>query len=660
MYLWLSPLRRARRAARSRNWLEAAAAYRSHLERAPHDVKAWVQLGHNLKEQGELEEAGAAYRQAMLIAPGSEDAAIHLAHVERRRGNIEASIQVLQHALAHVADPHNHVVRELVEMGARDRLPVAIQQSIEVQEGIYARSRYGLYRAAMPRSSEPTAKSGMSGVVVVIDARGIPREHAFERLAATRATLLGVPCIVLADEFMRDVDAIFVREVDSPAASAGAISLLLVEAGCRVEPDAIEHLQAALNTTEALAAYCDHDHWSPSEKDADPDVDGRLVGHDPCFQPMFDPLWFRSAQVQPPCMLVASAAISSASDWGMVFARRLFLAGTYAHVPLILASRHRGEEALDECRPAAVPAVAESSIQVIIQTRDAPEMLERCVESLLRTAARRDLLDLVIVDNRSVLPRTEKLLRQWSSQGIVRVMPHDEPFNWARANNLAVPLGKAQNLLFLNNDVEMESAGWDDALRAGFAQEAVGAMGALLLYPDRTIQHAGVVMGMQPGGAVHEGVGHELDSGGPAGRWQRPRLAAAVTGAWLATTRESFVATGGFEERLPVAYNDIDFCLRCRAAGRLVVQASHIVAVHRESATRGSVMSHAQQTRDKADWAWLRDQWGDALGDDPAYNPNWVRTGRPFDALRAPSDAAIARWIEASARKEPWSVRRSS
>ena len=93
-----------------------------------------------------------------------------------------------------------------------------------------------------------------------------------------------------------------------------------------------------------------------------------------------------------------------------------------------------------------------------------------------------------------------------------------------------------------------------------------------------------------------------------------------------------------------------------RAAGRLVVQASHIVALHRESATRGSVMSSAEHARDQADWAWLRAQWGAALDVDPAYNPHWLRVGQPFDGLHAPSPDAVSRWIAASARPRPWSV----
>ena len=216
--------------------------------------------------------------------------------------------------------------------------------------------------------------------------------------------------------------------------------------------------------------------------------------------------------------------------------------------------------------------------------------------------------------------------------------------------------GSAPHLLFLNNDVEMASAGWDTALREGLATAGVGALGALLLYPDGTIQHGGVVFGVGEGGPLHEGIGHLPDPGGPCARWRHPRMAAAVTGAWLAVSRALFNDVGGFEERLPVGYNDIDFCLRVRAAGKAVVQASHIVAIHRESATRGIVMSLEAQARDEAEWAWMRARWGAALTLDPACNPHWSRKGRPFNGLATPSDAAVARWVAASAQAWPWGV----
>ena len=642
---WRSPLKRARRAARSGKWADAADAYRRHLRRHPRDAAVWVQLGHSLKEAGELPDAAAAYREATRIAPAGEDGWIHLAHLERRLGDRAAAIAALRQALAgQGCGGDGRAAQALVEMGARESLPPALQAQIETGEGHYALSRYAAWRAAQPVSGVTPVPAN---VLAVIDGRGA----SAGLVEVTRGTLGGTACLILTDGAAPPADGRWAGEED---AIRGATHLLLVEAGSRITPQAVARLYAAVADTGAGAAYGDHDHWEPA-------VQGITFGS-PCFQPMFDPLWFARAAVRPPCLLVTAAAAGAVATWGALFAARLSLPAAYAHVPLVLASRRAGI-ALAETGMAAAPRdIGDTPIQVIVQTRDAPELLAACVASLWRTAARPDRLDIVIMDNRSVLPRTAGLLADWAGEGIARVIAHDEPFNWARANNLAAARGDAPLLLFLNNDVEMESDGWDMALRAGLAgggpaEVGVGALGGLLLYPDRLIQHAGVVFGMgAQGGAVHEGVGHPLEPGGPAARWRHPRLAAAVTGAWLATSRAVFDAVGGFEERLPIAYNDVDFCLRCRAAGRLVVQASHIVAVHRESATRGSVMSSAEHARDQADWAWLRARWGAALDLDPAYNPHWLRISQPFDGLHTPSPEAISRWIAASARPRPWSV----
>lgn len=657
---WRSPLKRARRAARSGRWADAAEAYRAHLRRFPQDAPVWLQLAHVLKEQGALTDAAAAYREATRLAPSGEDGWIHLAHLERRLGDREAAISALEQALA---DNGTRAVDALVEMGARERLPFVHQTRIEADKGLYALSRYGAWRAAEP--SPKTIRSVHSekqvAPLVVIDARGA----SAGLVAVTCGTLEGRAFRVLTDAADPLVDVHYIRAGE--AISDSTPHFLLIEAGVRIVPGAIARLCAAIAETSAGAAYGDHDHWDDDHQNDghfDPAGAG-IVFRDPCFQPMFDPIWFARTEVRPPCLLVTAAGASTAPDWGTLFATQLSLPVPYVHVPLVLASRSAGAVLATAATPPARVG-GDGPIQVIIQTRDAPDLLEACVTSLRRTAARPDLLDIVIMDNRSVLPRTVELLADWEGQGIARVIAHDAPFNWAQANNIAANRpaagrGGAPYLLFLNNDVEVETEGWDMALRGGLegglAGQDVGAMGALLLYPDRLIQHGGVIFGMGvEGGVVHEGVGHYLEPGGPSARWRHPRLASAVTGAWLATSRALFEAVGGFEERLPIAYNDIDFCLRVRAAGRLVVQASHIVAVHRESATRGSVMSSAEHARDQADWAWLRAQWGAALDLDPAYNPHWLRVGQPFDGLHAPSPDAVSRWIAASARPRPWSV----
>lgn len=643
MNWWRSPLQRARRAARAGKWGEAAVAYQRHLTRDARNASIWVQLGHSLKENGDLHQAATAYREAVRLLPAAEDGWIHLAHLERRLGNREAAITALERA---IAGGSTAAITALVDMGARERLPPAVQRQIEAGAGVHAVSRYAAWRETQAVSpADPLPDGGRPddapNVVAVIDARGAPMNW----IAATRATLRNLPCLIFTDDSPEGRTSGEDGVIGNEALGAAGY-LLLVAAGTRLAPGAIAVLQAAAIGTGAGAAYCDHDHWE--------ETDEGIVHRDPCFQPMFDPLWFARAAVRPPCLLVTAAAAEAHATWRALFDHRLALPVSYAHVPRLLASRAADAPVAPIAPPPISPA-RDGVIKVIVQTRDAPEMLAACIDRLRATADRPDLLNIVIIDNRSVLPRTAALLADWAERGIACTIPHDEPFNWARANNMAAaaPAGDAPYLLFLNNDVEMASVGWDTLLRAGLAVEGVGALGALLLYPNNLVQHAGVVFGMGESGAVHEGVG-QLPTAGPADRWRHPRLAAAVTGAWLAVTRTLFDTVKGFEERLPIAYNDVDFCLRIRAAGQGVMQASHIVAVHRESATRGSVMSSAEHARDQADWAWMRARWGAALDLDPGYNPHWLRIGQPFDGLHTPPADAVARWITASAKSRPW------
>lgn len=647
-FLWRGSLKRARNAARSNRWPEAVNAYRDYLNSHPHDGKAWVQLGHSLKEAGRAPEAAEAYRRAVEIVPEMVEIWIHLAHVELRLGHRLAAIDALERALARESAEdqiaRSRAVHDLVEMGERERLPLSIQQQIEGSDGCYARSRYAEFLEDPALLRLRVEAKCRHDVLSVVDARGA----SLQAVAATCDSLGGGACLILRD------DAAAFEDIER----ARARYLLLVLAGTIVEPHTIETLCAAAQATGAAAVYCDHDHWEVANADypASRTPNKAIFRQDPCFQPMFDPIWFRREEVCPPCILVEASVTRGIATWNDLFARRLALSSAYAHVPLILASREKSQRRVGP--PAALPALVRddvaASIQVIIQTRDAPEMLERCVESLLQKATRPERIDILIVDNRSVLDQTARLLAKWSARGLARVMTHDEPFNWARANNLAAARARTTHLLFLNNDVEMDSAGWDDVLVRELAQDDVGAVGALLLYPDRLIQHAGIVFGKGDGAVVHEGVGQLVEEGGPADRWKHSRLASAVTGAWLGTTRSLFEAVAGFEERLPVAYNDVDFSLRCREAGRLVLQSAEIVAVHRESATRGSVMTRSEHERDQADWAWLRSRWGEALVRDPGFNPNWARTGQPFDGLCAPTEETLARWIADSARKRPW------
>jgi GT2 family glycosyltransferase len=188
------------------------------------------------------------------------------------------------------------------------------------------------------------------------------------------------------------------------------------------------------------------------------------------------------------------------------------------------------------------------------------------------------------------------------------------PFNWSAINNRTAREARGDQLLFLNNDVEVISPEWIQAMLENAQRQEVGAVGAKLLYPDGTVQHAGVVVGLE-GFAGNAFVGLTGDAPGHGGLAAVVRECSAVTGACMMVRRAVFEQMGGFDEELPVAFNDVDFCLRLGARGLRVVVTPHALLCHRESASRPRVHTGAE-------FRIVRRRWVDVVrAGDPYYNP---------------------------------------
>jgi O-antigen biosynthesis protein len=193
-------------------------------------------------------------------------------------------------------------------------------------------------------------------------------------------------------------------------------------------------------------------------------------------------------------------------------------------------------------------------------------------------------------------------------------------------------------LLFCNNDIEVMSSGWDATLRSRFNDEGVGAVGARLLYPDRTIQHAGIVLGCGAGGTEHEGRNMSASDAGPGGRWMLRRSVGAVTGAFLATPRTVFEKLGGFDaKRFSIWFNDVDYCLRLRSHGMRIVYEPELEALHHESKTLAEAFGdRVRDVNFEAAAMEMRRVWGEMFEADPYYNLHYARWGEPFEWLVAP------------------------
>ena len=253
-------------------------------------------------------------------------------------------------------------------------------------------------------------------------------------------------------------------------------------------------------------------------------------------------------------------------------------------------------------------------VSIIIPFRDEPALLATCTRTL-RESPGYDNYELILVDNDSALPETLALLDELALEPNVRILQAPGPFNWAAINNAAANASSGELLLFLNNDIEAKVPGWLDAMVGHAQRKEVGAVGARLLYPDGTIQHAGVVIGLGGiAGHVLRGLpGHQP---GYASLAISTRNCSVVTGAAMMVRREVFFEVGGFDETLAVAFNDVDFCLKLRERGFLIVFSPLTELIHHESKSRG-------HTDDVVENKLMLTRWrGVMVNGDPYHNPH--------------------------------------
>ena len=280
----------------------------------------------------------------------------------------------------------------------------------------------------------------------------------------------------------------------------------------------------------------------------------------------------------------------------------------------------------------AIPAQP-PKVSIIIPTRDRLELLRCCVESVL---ARTDYAnyEIVIVDNRSVLPATLAYLDELRARADVAVLQYDADFNYSAINNWAASQCTGELLCLLNNDVEVISSDWLGEMVGHALRPDIGAVGAMLYYPDDTIQHAGVILGIH-GVAAHVYAGLPRESPGHGGRARVAQNLSAVTGACLLVRRETYERVGGLDESLQVAFNDIDFCLRLRAAGYRNLWTPFAELYHHESASRGLEDTEEKRQRFQGEVEAMQRRWGQQLLQDPAYNVN-LSLGSLYCELSSP------------------------
>lgn len=263
-------------------------------------------------------------------------------------------------------------------------------------------------------------------------------------------------------------------------------------------------------------------------------------------------------------------------------------------------------------------------VSIIIPNKDHVDDLSRCVESIINLSTY-DNYEIVIVENNSETAEIRTYYEEISRHPRVQVVEYKGDFNYSKINNFGVQYAKGEYLLLLNNDTEVITPDWMEELLMYAMRKDVGVVGAKLYYPDKTIQHAGIVIGL----GAHRTAGHTHyripeANVGYMGRLCYAQDVTAVTGACMMVSKALYEELGGLDESFTVALNDVDFCLRVREKGFLNIFTPFAELYHYESKSRGSDKKDERALRYQQESDRFRVKWADALAKgDPYYNPNF-------------------------------------
>ena len=503
-----------------------------------------------------------------------------------------------------------------------------------------------------PRPGGQAIRPQRLGVVLL---PGLDAEAVLARLLAT-----GVEgCQILSlvhDDVLPDrpgaCDNVTVQAVSRGFEPAASVALaqrhLDVDLLCFLDPQDAPAATALLQVATAAARNPESDIIFADE---DWIVDGQRER--PFFKPGWDAELQRSRDLLGPLTffrsaLVRDAVVDAGPAWLYDLANQVVAATRperIVHIPAVLCHRRappapsaamcRAAEAALRRQGVSAHAVPAGDminrvvfplprpaplVSVIIPTRDHADLLGTCTDALLR---RTDYpaLEVLIVDNGSTEADARALLDRLAMDSRLRVLRAPGAFNWSALNNLAAKEARGDVLVLMNNDIDALHPDWLSVLAAHALQPGVGAAGPKLLYPDSRVQHAGLtttILGV-PQHLFRFAAG---DAAGPFDLMAAARSVWAVTGACLAIARDVFYAAGGLNEALPVAYNDVDLCMRLTALGYRIVWTPWACLEHRELASRppDHSLERREAVREELD-RLLRD-WGRFVLHDPLFNSN--------------------------------------
>jgi GT2 family glycosyltransferase len=389
-----------------------------------------------------------------------------------------------------------------------------------------------------------------------------------------------------------------------------------LEPGDRLDPNAL--LEIALRITGEGS-------WEIAYFDEDA-INADCTGAIPFFKPDYDPLYRRNLEYLKGACVFKAKLLSRGGLEELADIKVL-------HIPEILVHKYSPREigtgSCNENHTRKMSAETKASggeekgsrvFTIIVPTKDNVAYLARCVESILSKTDYPNF-EILIVDNHSDLSETFRYLENISRDNRVRILSFPWEFNFSAINNFAVRHSKGDYLVFLNNDVEVIAKDWLSIIGRWLEKPSTGCVGAKLLYGDGTIQHVGATLGMAMG-ACHYNVGSSQSDPGYFGMNILTREATVLTAACVGIRKSVYEKIGGFDEALPVAFNDVELCVRLHWLGYVNIFDPRILLYHHESRTRGYNDNDLKRARERTERNYFIKKTKMDIRFDPCYNAN--------------------------------------
>lgn len=259
-------------------------------------------------------------------------------------------------------------------------------------------------------------------------------------------------------------------------------------------------------------------------------------------------------------------------------------------------------------------------VSIIIPFKDKVELLQECLSSIFQKSSY-EHFEILLIDNNSSEKNTLEYLKSLVNNPIIRQFKYSDEFNYSAINNFASRQAKGDILLLLNNDISIISENWLEEMISYFSLKDVAVVGAKLLFDDDTIQHAGIILGIG-GVAGHPHKFQKSEANGYMNRAKLTQNLSAVTAACMAIRKNVFMEVNGLDEKLKVAFNDVDLCMRIREKGYMIVFTPFAQMYHYESKSRGDDNAEDKIVRFKSEIRFMKKRWGEKLFNDPYYNNN--------------------------------------